>query len=256
MGRCDILSKALKFIIYAVATVFCLIAAYIAAAAIGTVWRTAPTETLNEQTTTAYVLSNGFHSDIVLPLKGGTLPVGFPELQQDLDVSLANKDYLIVGWGSQTAYTSLLELSDLTAGIIAKALFFDRSVLHIQPYSGSLQGPGVYRLELDSAQFDQLWSFVGQTFVVDSNAAPMLIPDVTHGYGDVFYRAEPRFSLFYGCNAWVGEALRSAGISFGRWTPFAQSIEWNMERLQQNSVAGPAIDVDPASTEMQATKNE
>lgn len=220
------------------ATVFFLAAAYFAAAAIGTVWRTAPPETLQPTTTTAYVLSNGFHSDIVLPIEGGRLPAGFPELQQDLDVSLKNTDYLIIGWGSQTAYTSLLELSDLTAGIIAKALFFDRSVLHIQPYSGSLQGPGVYRLELDSAQLDQLWSFVAQTFVVDGNAAPTLIPDVTHGYGDVFYRAEPRFSLFYGCNAWVGEALRSAGLSFGRWTPFAQSIEWNMKRLQQQAHGG------------------
>nr|WP_258570824.1 DUF2459 domain-containing protein [Flavimaribacter sediminis] len=228
----------MKISIYTVATVFCLAGAYLVAAAIGTVWRTPPTETLTAQTTTAYVLSNGFHSDIVLPIEGGKLPAGFPELQQDLDVLLENTDYLIIGWGSQTAYTSLLELSDLTAGIIAKALFFDRSVLHIQPYSGSLQGPGVYRLELESAQLDQLWSFVAQTFLVDSNAAPTLIPDVTHGYGDVFYRAEPRFSLFYGCNAWVGEALRSAGLSFGRWTPFAQSIEWNMKRLQDHSRVG------------------
>ena len=213
----------------AIGGVLALLLLYLVAAVAGTVWTAAPdSRQTDDDTTTIYVLSNGFHSDIVLPVDAAAeLPIA----ATDLPGRLAGTRYLILGWGSQTAYTSLLALTDMTIEIAAKALLFDRSVMHLLPYGGEMQGPGVYRLELGPDQLHKLVEFIDATFSVDADGRGELLPGITQGYGDVFYRARPRFSLFYGCNAWTGEALRHAGVPVGVWTPFAQSIEWNMERL-------------------------
>ncbi len=216
---------------------FGLLLAYILAAVIGTMWTAggqanAGTGSLK----TVYVLSNGFHSDIALPVEAGKAPGAVPVTAEDLPSGLHDTGYLIIGWGSQTAYTSLLALSDLTAEIIVKALLFDRSVVHVLPYSGPLEGKGIYKVELDAAQYARLVDFIAKTFATGNNGGAELLPGITQGYGDVFYRARPRFSPFYGCNAWTGEALRTAGVPVGHWTPFAQSIEWNMSRLSSGSL--------------------
>lgn len=211
-----------------------LLLAYLAAAAVGTVWSSggpARAAAAADDSVTIQVLSNGFHSDLVLPIEAGRPTAGLPISPDDLPGGLQGARYLIVGWGSQTAYTSLLALSDLTVEIAVKSLLFDRSVMHVQPYDRPLAGRGVYQLNLLPEQYARLIAFVAETFAVDDAGRAELIPDITQGFGDVFYRARPRFSLFYGCNAWTGQALREAGVPFGLWTPFAQSVEWNMERL-------------------------
>ncbi len=214
------------------AGIMLLLVAYAAAALVGTVWTSgAPRAAAAGDRITVYVLSNGFHSDIALPVDAQRPTGGLPIRATDLPNGLDGVRYLIVGWGSQTAYTSLLALSDLTMGIAVKSLLFDRSVMHVLPYGGDFAGGGAYRLDLSTAEYDRLIAFIDRTFAVDAAGNAELLTGITQGFGDVFYRARPRFSLFYGCNAWTGQAMRKAGVPFGIWTPFAQSVEWNMERI-------------------------
>lgn len=233
-GLATLMRKSAKVIIGLAFAIVGLVIVYLASAVIGTVWTAGGKANAGSgQTTTVFVLSNGFHSDIALPVKAGQPSAGLPVASGDLPGGLQDTRYLIIGWGSQTAYTSLLALSDLTAAIAFKALLFDQSVMHVLPYSGELRGKGVYRLQLDDAQYGRLVGFIAQTFKTGDDGSAELIPGISQGFGDVFYRARPRFSLFYGCNAWTGEALRNAGVPVGQWTPFAQSIEWNMGRISQ-----------------------
>ncbi|MEX3009125.1 TIGR02117 family protein [Hoeflea sp. TYP-13] len=227
---------ATKTVVLCVLAVLAILAIYLGAAVTGTVWTASPDEnTASGGQITVYVLSNGFHSDIAIPVLNGRPPNGIPVSEADLPGGLQNTQYLVIGWGSQTAYTSLLALSDLTAGIVFKALLFDRSVMHVLPVAGTPYGDGIYRLELDDAQYRRLVRFIAETFKTNGAGNAELLTGITQGFGDVFYRARPRFSAFYGCNAWTGHALRAAGVPVGRWTPFAQSIEWNMTRLQSGN---------------------
>lgn len=217
-----------------VAVIVAALLFYGLAAVAGTVWQVdAETKKGSGKTTTIFVLSNGFHSDIAVPINDPRTLAKLPVRAADLPGELVGAQYLIIGWGSQTAYTSLLALSDLSARIIVKALLFDRSVMHVLPLGGEPYGDRVYRLELDADQYDRLLGFMANTFSLNQQGDAELLDGITQGFGDVFYRARPRFSAFYGCNAWTGNALREAGVSVGRWTPFAQSIEWNMRRLSQ-----------------------
>jgi len=209
----------------------CLCAAFAITAVIGTFWL-APSRVADGDTNTrtVFVLSNGFHTDIALPVTGGVAPAGIPVRSADLARGLSNVRYIAVGWGSEAAYTRLLSITDLSFNTIAKALSFDRSVIHVVPFYGTPYGAGVYRIELNEGQYGRLIRFVGETFLTGSGGDGLLLDDVSQGYGDVFYQARPLFSIFYSCNAWTGDALRKAGVRVGAWTPFAQSLEWALDR--------------------------
>lgn len=175
-----------------------------------------------------YVLSNGFHSDIALPrLEGATMQM-LALNEGDYPVDTDDVRYWAVGWGSKTAFTSLLAVSDLTIGIAAKALAFDEAVIHVTPLGELTAGPRVFGFDLSSAEYDKLISILSQWFV---SRAPQ---DVTQGFGDRFYTAKGKFSPWMTCNSWTGRRLRQIGIGVGSWTPLSRSLEFGLQRVASN----------------------
>lgn len=205
------------------------IGAYLAAAVAGTLVTSG--DDRGDGSVTIHVVSNGFHSDFVLPTRAPGTYDALPIAACDFPGALEAADYLIVGWGSETAYLNVPDLADLTPAIAARSLAFDRSVMHVQPYSGPVDGPGIYRLEIGADRYARLLAFIADTFALDDHARAAVIPGRTYGFGDIFYRAKPRFSFLYTCNAWTGEALRRAGVPVGVWTVFPQSLEWGLDRM-------------------------
>ncbi|TCD14572.1 DUF2459 domain-containing protein [Oricola cellulosilytica] len=173
-----------------------------------------------------YVLSNGFHSDIALPADGGETLGSLGLNGSDYPVEIERVRYWAFGWGSRTAYTSLRELSDLSIGIALRALAFDETVMHVLPLKDLEVGPGVYAYDLTGDAYAALLERIREAF--GENA--QIIPDITQGFGDRFYLGSGRFSPWRACNVWTGEQLRATGIGVGLWTPFAQSLEFGLER--------------------------
>lgn len=183
-----------------------------------------------------FVLSNGFHAAIAVPagvflmMPDGAAPVedvlGIDPA--DFPVKPTDVRYWLVGWGSETAYTSLREVRDLTMGIAARALAFDATVMHVQPLgSVTADRPGAFGFTLSEAQLSALVTSMSHSF---ASAEPM--PDVTQGFGDRFYPGRGRFSVVNSCNSWVGRKLRRAGIGIGLWTPLAQTLEFSLQRAE------------------------
>ncbi|WP_162652438.1 TIGR02117 family protein [Lentilitoribacter sp. Alg239-R112] len=176
-----------------------------------------------------YVSSNGFHSDIIVPISDQILSK-LPIKSEDFPNKLIDSQYLIIGWGSKTAYTSLLELTDMSASILAKSLFFDDSVIHVQPYNKELENSALKAITLDEIHFEKLLKFIANTFYYNAAGQSELVINASHGFGDVFFKAAPKYHIFYSCNVWTGEALREAGLIMGIWTPFTQSLEWSLSK--------------------------
>ena len=174
-----------------------------------------------------YVFSNGFHSDIVLPDRDGETLSRMGLAETDFPVDVQSVRYWAFGWGSRTAYTSLRRVSDLTPGIIARALAFDVTVMHVQPFGEITGGEGAYALDIAPADYDRLISGIRRSFGKET----VPIAGITQGFGDRFYHAEGRFSPARGCNVWTGRRLREAGVGVGLWTVFAQSLEFGLDRL-------------------------
>ena len=171
------------------------------------------------------IVDNGFHTDIALPAMGDTLErLGLRADHYPVDRGAVR--WWGVGWGSQTAYTSLDAVSDLSLGIIARSVAFDRSVMHVAPW-GSIEGEaGVRLIEVSREDYDTLLRSIERFF-----ASTTPLSGITQGYGDRFYRANGRFTAWFGCNAWVGRRLREAGVGVGLWTPTAQSVGYGLDRI-------------------------
>ena len=173
-----------------------------------------------------YVFSNGFHSDIVLPHRDGETLSRLDLAATDFPVDVRRVRHWAVGWGSRTAYTSLRRVVDLTPGIVVRALAFDRSVMHVQPFGEITGGEGAYAFDISPADYDRLIAGIRRSFTDDTQP----IADITQGFGDRFYHAKGRFSAIKGCNVWTGRRLREAGVGVGMWTVFAQSLEFGLAR--------------------------
>lgn len=175
------------------------------------------------ETQRIYILSNGFHSDIAVPV-GMAAALGVEV--EDFAVETNAIRYLAIGWGSVTAYTSLRAMSDLTVGIVARAAAFDTTVVHILPTGDLSTRDGIYSIDLTDEQLAQLIDRLARDF-----ASTTPVPNLTQGFGDLFYRGHGRFSPWRTCNSWTGAHLRAIGVAVGFWTPSAWSLEYGLKRL-------------------------
>ena len=175
------------------------------------------------------VISNGFHSDIALPADGATLEaLGLDASHYPVERGVVS--WWAVGWGSREAYTSLVDVADLSAGLIARAVAFDDTVMHVLPAGPLGRGEGVWYVDLPRERYDDLVADMASWF-----AAREPVPGITQNFGDRFYEGRGRFTAWYGCNAWVGARLRAAGVPVGRWTPAAQSLAYALDRAPDAS---------------------
>lgn len=176
-----------------------------------------------------YVLSNGFHSDIALPRLEGATMQKLSLSEADYPVDIDDVRYWAVGWGSKTAYTSLLAISDLSFSIAARALAFDETVMHVTPLGELRAGPSAFAFDLSPREYDALIAALSNWFL---SRTPQ---DVTQGFSDRFYSAKGKFSPWMTCNSWTGRRLRQIGISVGMWTPLSQSLEFGLQRVASKS---------------------
>lgn len=193
--------------------------------ALGAVWLPTGAVAKPDAQSRIYVLSNGFHSDIAVPVSHAeALGIRLEDYPVETDAIR----YLAVGWGSVTAYTSLRAVSDLTPSIVFKAAAFDETVVHVLPLGALTARERVYAFDLTEIQLDRLVERLRADF-----AAFEPIADLTQGFGDLFYPGNGRFSPWRTCNSWTGAHLRAIGLPVGFWTPSAWSLEYGLKRSAQ-----------------------
>lgn len=173
--------------------------------------------------TTIYLTANALHADIAIPVDEA-IRERFYFLKADgFPLDNPNLEYLIIGWGSRDFYTSTAEYSDMEFSTIWKAATGDASVMHVAPGGDIRQSDGVVPIAMSQAGLDRMISFMLESFKTE-NDKPVLLPEATFGYSDLFYEAKGRFHIFNPCNVWVSKALAKAGISTGLWTPTTYSL--------------------------------
>jgi uncharacterized protein (TIGR02117 family) len=169
-----------------------------------------------------YVIDNGIHTDLVLPL------VAEGEDWRDLvkpgdlrDPRQAEQGYLAFGWGNRDFYLNTPSWSEMSPKLAIGALFGGGgTVLHVVHLSEPRVGDKVRTILLRPDEYRRLAAFVRGTFDTGPSVA---------GYGsnDAFYPAKGGYSAINTCNAWTGQALRAAGVTMGSWTPFPFGVmQW------------------------------
>lgn len=187
---------------------------------------TVPAESDGGDEVTAYILSNGVHTDIVVPVRTGTV-------DWTRDVSFAHTmghdstaAWVGFGWGDKGFYLETPTWGDLTARVAFKAMFgLGNSAMHATYHHRLDEGPLCKRITLSGAQYQRLADYLHNSFALDAQGRTQVI-DTRANYGptDAFYEGVGRYSLFHTCNSWANGALKASGQKACWWTPLDTGI--------------------------------
>ena len=162
-----------------------------------------------------YVEDNGIHTGIVLPASGWKSIVRPEHLR---DPRYSGHAWRSFGWGDRAFYVETPTWWDLNpATVLRAATGSDSTVMHVDAVPEPRVGPQVRALTLRPEEYARLVGFIRASFAPGG-------PRYGYGDYDAFYPATGRYSAIRTCNAWVGEALRHAGVRVGAWTPFSATV--------------------------------
>jgi uncharacterized protein (TIGR02117 family) len=172
-----------------------------------------------------FVLSNGVHTDIVVPLyneyKDWRSQIS-PLQTIAVDTTL---NYVAFGWGDKGFYLDTPEWSDLTFGTAFKAMFFlGTTAMHVTFHKELKVDDNCVALKIPAENYKQLTGYIEASFKKDPNGNYLLIKNASYGNNDCFFDATKTYNLFFTCNSWTNKALKQSGIKACFWTPFDKGI--------------------------------
>ena len=177
------------------------------------------------ETIEVFILSNGVHTDIVVPVKNEikdwTDEIQFQHTKSK--DSLAN--YLAFGWGDKGFYLETPTWADLKASTAMKAATgLSSSAMHTTFYKNLSENDNCRKIQISKENYQKLVTFISDSFKRDSNQKNEWISGHSYGNNDAFYEAKGSYSLFYTCNTWTNNALKSANLKACFWTPYDKGI--------------------------------
>lgn len=185
-------------------------------------------ETTNqeEKNITMYVMSNGVHTDLVLPTRNSIIDWSelFPyenTLGKEHDFK-----YIAIGWGDKGFYLNTPEWKDLKASTaFVAATGIGETALHITYHNQIQLDSETKKINITETQYKSLVTYIKESIEYDSNAKTQLIATkAQYGNNDAFYEAKGAYSVAFTCNTWTNDALKASGIKASKWVAFDKGI--------------------------------
>ncbi|MBE5319619.1 TIGR02117 family protein [Pedobacter sp. MR2016-19] len=173
-----------------------------------------------------YIMTNGVHTDIVLPAV--TEQINWTKEINYLNTLEADSTYqfLAIGWGDKKFYLETPEFSDLKLSNGLRAISgLSTSAMHTTYYKNIREDASCKKIMISHSQYKQLIKYILNSFKKD--AAGHLInvkSNIHYDIGDAFYEAEGSYSIFKTCNTWANAALKACGQRSCLWTIFDTGI--------------------------------
>lgn len=169
---------------------------------------------------TLYIESNGVHTGIVMPKRAAGVDWQGDFPARDLaDPRYARFDHVSIGWGERDFYLETPTWTDLKLStVVAAAAGSDRTLLHVDHVPRPAPDGEVRRVVVRPTEYRRLAAYIRASIAPGGERH--------RGYYryDAFYAARGRYSAIRTCNAWIGDALRFAGLRIGIWTPFPGTV--------------------------------
>ncbi|RZJ72288.1 TIGR02117 family protein [Flavobacterium sp.] len=170
------------------------------------------------QDVTIYIKSNGVHTDVVFPIKSpykdwSALTHPTETLSKDTTFQ-----YVALGWGDHDFYLNTPEWSDLKASTAFKAAFWmGTGLMHATFYRDLKESDHCVKIMVSKAEYEKMVAFAESSFVIE-NGQSVKIPDASYADHDLFFEAHGKYNLFYTCNAWANNCLKSGGQKAAAWS--------------------------------------
>ena len=177
-----------------------------------------------------YILSNGVHTDIVVPLNNSIKNWSTSISYLHTKAQDSTRQLLAFGWGDKGFYLDTPTWADLKASTAIKAVTgMSSSAMHITFYKELEENENCKKIFITDKDYQLLIAYIEDSFVVDTEQKTQRIG--THSYGkyDVFYEAKGSYSLFYTCNTWANQALKSGNQKAALWTVLDKGIFYHYE---------------------------
>ncbi|MCU0394120.1 MAG: TIGR02117 family protein, partial [Thermoflexibacter sp.] len=214
--------KKITYLIIKILLILLLvIPSYIVLAVLGTLFPINAPASKETQNIPIYISSNGFHTDLILPLRNQQ----FDWLAQ-IDTAIANKyvayQYISLGWGDKGFYLGYLNNQTPTLSTTLKAIFLPtESLMHLTFHQDALkENENIKKYYLSEMQLANLITFIKKSFQKSENQK-FIFYHKGYDDDDYFFQARGCYHLFDTCNEWTNRGLESMGMTASLWSPFA-----------------------------------
>ena len=177
---------------------------------------------------TIYLISNGIHTDLILPEAAQGLdwrPL-FPARDFARPDPVAR--WLAFGMGEREVYLDTPRWRDIRPSTIWAAAAGGERVMHVEWVADPAWHARAIRLRPE--EYRRLWASIRAGMAFDPTGKPIRIDHPGYGPSDAFYRGIGHASAINTCNTWATDMLRLAGIKTSLWSPFPQGIEWRYRK--------------------------
>jgi len=166
-----------------------------------------------------YILTNGVHTDVVLPLKSEHYDWTNQLKTEHTKAKDTTMNYAAFGWGDKGFYLEAPFWVDLKASTALKAASgLSSTAMHVTFYKDLKESNSCKKLQISSDNYKKLILFINESFQTKSGEFLKIETDAVYGKHDVFYEANGSYSLFYTCNSWANQALKAANQKAALWT--------------------------------------
>jgi len=180
---------------------------------------------------TVYILSNGVHTDIVLPIKTDLIDWSQLVKFEHTEGNDSTAQFVAFGWGDKGFYLETPTWAELKFSVAVKAAFaLSTSAVHATFYKEMNESETCKSIKISRSEYQKLINFILSSFQKTATGDLFHI-QTTANYGqhDAFYEAVGSYSLFHTCNTWANNALKACGQKASLWTPFDTGIFYHYE---------------------------
>ena len=167
-----------------------------------------------------FILTNGVHTDIVMPTKNDQVDWSKQVPFKNTKSADSTYKYIAMGWGDKGFYLETPNWSDLKASVALKAATgLSTTAIHTTYYKQMRLGDDCKSIMISKAQYSRLINYINNSFQKEASGNFLPIKtDANYGKTDAFYEANASYSLFQTCNTWANSGLKASGQKCCFWT--------------------------------------
>lgn len=182
-----------------------------------------------------YVVSNGFHTEIIVPLREPCTGQDWLQTLQDtsLNQQFGHYHYISFGWGNEGFYRASYGGRFPGPGIILRALLPASTLVHVSFYPGAPQpARRVISLHISEEEYRRLCAQLQTAFASAATTPPSRSTAPGYTEQDFFFQGSGRYHAFHTCNDWTNRTLSTAGVRAAWKAPFAFSVLYQLRRAK------------------------
>lgn len=224
------MKKAFRIILKFVLVLLAFLLVYAIAIFFTSIISVNDTDEIEDKNIPIYILSNGVHTDIVVPLKNKIKDWSNEISYLDTKAKDSTKNLLAFGWGDKGFYLDTPTWADLKFSTAVKAVTgISTSAMHVTFYGNLKENENCKQLLISESQYKKMIQYIENSFQLDSSNKIQRIGTHSYGKNDIFYEAKGSYNLFYTCNTWANQALKKSNQKAALWTVLDKGIFYHYE---------------------------